>query len=928
VSVVKAVFKRNVTSFFNNPAGYVFIILFVVATAWLAFVSEAFWAINQANLNALTVWMPLILLLFIPAVTMSTWAEEKKLGTEELLFTIPCTDFQVVLGKFLANLAVFTAALAFILTHAGFLLYLGDPDLKLLFATYLGYWLMGAAYIATGMFASSLTNNITVGFILGALFCLIFAFAQNVALIFPGRLGLGINAFAAKTHMESFTRGIVAFKDIVYFASVILGMLYLNATILGKRRWPGGPVALGKNPWLHTTLRLVSVVLILVSINVLSSRFSGRIDVTEEKLSSLSEETINILDELSADKPVYIQAWISEDVPPAYAETRDNLLGTLKEYDVQGGDALRVKIYRPERFSQEARDAKEQFNIQPLPVMTQEDGEASTNEIFMGAAFICGLEEEVIPRFHGGIPVEYELTRTIRVVSKAERPKVGIIDNELKLFGDFNFQTYSRKPPWQIVEELRKQYDVESIKADSDIPEDVDVVVAALPSLCKENELDNLIESIKSGKPMLILMDPLPVSNIGLSPRLPRPSPQQNQFMMAGRQPQGEPKCDLNRLLDLLGVRCENDSIVWDAVNPHPQLRHLSPEFVFITDTGENAAPETEDTTETRSGFSQSDSVTSGLQELLSFFSGKLSVSPSMNENLVFEPLLRTTSANSGTVQWSQCVQQSFFGPQLIPLESLKRMPHLPTVRDYIVAARITGELPVDEEANEDEGDEDAEKPEEEVAEKSMKKEPEAVKINVILVADLDMISDQFFEIRKGRWISLDNVPFVLNCVDSLAGEDSYISLRKRRSKSRTLTTIENIVAKFERTKLEEENEAEGEAQLKLAKAQAECDRQIQEVESMTDLDVRSKQIKMLSVQKVQQQLLSAQKAKIEEEKNRKIEASRFAMEQAKRKIRVQKKAYAVIIPVILPMLIAVLLYFFRRTRENRGAAQTRLLRD
>ena len=347
MSVVKAVFKRNLTSFFGNPAGYVFIILFVGMTAWFSFVTEEFFANNQANLNPLTFRMPWLLMIFVASVTMSTWAEEKKLGTDELLFTLPCTNFQVVLGKFLADLTVFTAALLFTFSHILILFHLGDPDLRLILATYLGYWLMGAAFIATGMFASSLTSNITVGFILGTLFCAVFAFTQSLALIFPGRLGTGINSFAAVVHLEGFSRGIIAVKDAAYFITIVAVMLYLNSVVLGRRRWPDGAMPMKVSPKLQTALRIAAVIVIAISANVLIGRAGGRIDVTQEGLSSLSEETKLSLKDLPPEKPVYIQAWLSENVPPGYVNTRDTLLGLLKEYDAYGGDGIQIKIYHP-----------------------------------------------------------------------------------------------------------------------------------------------------------------------------------------------------------------------------------------------------------------------------------------------------------------------------------------------------------------------------------------------------------------------------------------------------------------------------------------------------------------------------------------------------------------------------------------------------
>src|SRR5688500_10859904 len=151
--VIQAVFKRNVASYFSGLLGYLFIIVFVVAGSLLAFKSE-FFAANQANLDQLSAWYPLLLVFIIPAVTMTAWADERKLGTDELLFTLPATDVEILLGKYLAVLAVYTTALVFSLTHAMVLAWLGDPDPWALASTYLGYWLAGAALIGAGLFAS------------------------------------------------------------------------------------------------------------------------------------------------------------------------------------------------------------------------------------------------------------------------------------------------------------------------------------------------------------------------------------------------------------------------------------------------------------------------------------------------------------------------------------------------------------------------------------------------------------------------------------------------------------------------------------------------------------------------------------------------------------------------------------------------------
>ena len=301
-SVLTAVFKRNFFSYFANPTGYVFICVFVFLSAIAAFWPDEFFSANLATLDQLNKFFPFIMLFFVPAITMSIWADETRQGTDELLLTIPATDFDIVLGKYLAAVSIYTVALLISMVSNYLVLsQLGRPDPGLYVCTHFGYWLLGLAMLAIGMVASFLTRNLTVAYILGALFNAPLVFMASVDII-PGlahTLAAGVRQWSLGGQCQVFGRGILGLSGIVYYLAIVAIMLYVCMVLIGRRNWARGDDAALQGG--HFLVRAMALGVIAVALVYTLQNHDTRIDATSEQLSSLSPYTTGLVKGLKTD---------------------------------------------------------------------------------------------------------------------------------------------------------------------------------------------------------------------------------------------------------------------------------------------------------------------------------------------------------------------------------------------------------------------------------------------------------------------------------------------------------------------------------------------------------------------------------------------------------------------------------------------------
>jgi ABC-2 type transport system permease protein len=930
--VIAAIFRRNFVSYFSNPTGYVFICVFVLLGSFAAFWPDEFFNTNLANLDQLNKWFPYIMLVFIPAITMSIWADEKRQGTDELLLTIPAGDLDVVLGKYLAAVAIYSVALLFSLVCNLTVLYtLGQPDHFLFLGTYFGYWMVGLAMLAMGMVASFLTGNLTVAFILGVAFNAPLVFLNVVDVVAKQSTWASTaKGWSIGEEMNDFGRGVISLSSIVYFLMIALVMLYLCMVLIGRRHWLGGHN--GKTLGPHYLVRTLALAVLAVGASLLAQNWNLRADATEERLNSLSSETQNMISKLDPQHPVVIEAYISPNLPEEFVQTRIDLINLLREFQKLSPTNIQTKINdQVEPLTDEATRAEQQFDLQPQEVVSMYHGVWKQDKIFLGAAMTCGLEKITIPFFERGVPVEYELARSIATITQQKRKRVGVLHTGLDLFGGIDFAggRPRQRPKEPLITELEKQYDVVQVDPTNPITERYDVLLAVQPSSLGPQQLANFIDAVKSGQPTAIFEDPLP-ANAGVA-GTGQPQQQASPFQPA------PPKSNINQLWDVLGVELLQKShrgfgdlldtdygIVWQDFKPRrfEGIGRITSEWVFV----QHDAPGGNES------FNENDPTSSGLQQLLMLFPGGLVKRNAASTS--FTPLVKT-GTNAGVIM----VRDVASAQNELDIKNREGGP----TRDapYTLAARITGKPRADDDA-----ETPAKKADKKDGKQADKKGDDAAKqdgINVILVADVDMLLSDFFNLRAHRTsesdeFDEDNVTFVLNVLDSLADDNRFVELRKRRPKHRPLTTI------VERTE-----DARNKAETAVNQFNQKCEEQVskwEEEHKDYQGSAQSLQSQLMGLiregkevpPELRQKIIETQ-AKLQDEEAR----NEARIEQARHQAQLEiKQAYSdlnsqvrsvqdgyklrsVILPPIPPLLVAFFVYFHRRSKEREGVSKARL---
>jgi ABC-2 type transport system permease protein len=241
---IKTIAKRELTAYFASPVAYVFIVIFLMLTGFFTFMVAHFFEQGQDSLQPFFMWHPWLYLFLVPAAGMRLWSEERRLGTMELLLTMPITPWQAIVGKFLASWIFLAIALLLTFPLVITVNYLGTPDNGVILTSYIGSFLLAGAYLAVSCMTSAMTRNQVVSFIVSVVICfmLILVGFPPVTNFLYQVLGMNqwfveiVASFSVMTHFEAFQKGVLDSRDLIFFLSVIVFCLFTTGVIIRGHR--------------------------------------------------------------------------------------------------------------------------------------------------------------------------------------------------------------------------------------------------------------------------------------------------------------------------------------------------------------------------------------------------------------------------------------------------------------------------------------------------------------------------------------------------------------------------------------------------------------------------------------------------------------------------------------------------------------------
>ena len=431
-STLMQITRKEFRSFFASPAAYLFLGGFVAASLFVFFWVETFFARNIADIRPLFQWLPLLLIFLVAALTMRAWSEERRAGTLESLLTSPVSPLQLILGKFLATMALVILALILTFPLPVTVSLIGPLDWGPVVGGYLATIFLAAAYVSIGLYMSGRTDNPVVALILTVVVCGLFYFIGSTTLtnLFNHQIRDTLTLLGTGSRFESITRGVIDIRDLYYYISIMGVFLTLNLFSLERLRWAGNPIS--HKHRMYQWAAVLTIANFIVANGWLNSISWARVDITEGQQYSLSQATENQLESLQ--EPLLIRGYFSAKTHPLLAPLVPQLKDLLKEYSLVSEGHVNVEFIDPTQDREAEEEAASRFGIKPVPFQTADRYQSAVVSSYFDLVISYGDQFETLG-FRDLIEVKSESDQDLDVVLK--NPEYAITRTIRKVAGSY-----------------------------------------------------------------------------------------------------------------------------------------------------------------------------------------------------------------------------------------------------------------------------------------------------------------------------------------------------------------------------------------------------------------------------------------------------------------------------------------------------------
>lgn len=519
-----SLFKKEIKTFLGSLIGYLAVAVFLVVTGLFLWVFPGNYNIVEngyASLDGLFNLAPWLYLFLVPAITMRFFADEKRGGTIEILLTHPVSDFKIVLAKFLAGLVLVAFSLLPTLLYFGSVYALGNPtgsiDTGATWGAFIGLFFLATIYLAIGVFASSLTDNQIVSFILAMalsfIFYLGFEFVASSGV--PVILERLFSWLSINEHYLSISRGVVDMRDIIYFVGMAFLFLFVTSLFLREGKWKKKEVK----------FKAIGTLLAIFVLFAVSANFLLRYDLTSDKRYTVSGVSKYLVSGL--ENSVEVELYLDGELEPGLRKIQTEILEKIAVLNVYSGSPIRIRLFDPYRIGN--KEEQDEFinelvarGVRPINFRRKTDKGVSNKYIFPGAIVRYGERELAVnflknnPAFsyemnfnHSVETIEYELVNVLQKLMRTKKSVVGFLQGN----GEANKYELA-----DISRELSEDFDIRMVEDSNMEKISPDVLVVADPQNAFEERTKFAIDQyIMNGGRVLWLIDPVQVSLDSLS---------------------------------------------------------------------------------------------------------------------------------------------------------------------------------------------------------------------------------------------------------------------------------------------------------------------------------------------------------------------------------------------------------------------------